>query len=258
MKKNTARLKQNIRRLRQEIHEFSEAFLSLKPSPEKWSKKEILGHLVDSGRYNLMRFNEMLIVQEPYEIIPYPQVELVKINNYQNKSLSEIIILFESLNLQIIQVIDNMTESDLRKKIIVNDEVQTIEFWINDYTDHMEHHFSQIFSKTDTERIPLDYHITKNKAIELLSKIPSEFVKVLEFGDLEIEYYQPDKIDKQTPHTRDEIYIVTSGKGNFIRKDDKYAVQEGDILFVKAYEEHRFVDFSDDFATWVVFYGMER
>jgi len=258
MKNNTARLKQNIRRLRNEIHEFPEAYLSLKPSPEKWSKKEILGHLIDSAMYNLMRFNEMLIVKEPYKIIPYQQVALVNLNNYQEKALSEIVILFESLNQQIIQVIDRMSESDLQKKIIIYDELQTIEFWVNDYTDHMEHHFKQIFSDTDGQNVPLNYHITPTKAIDLLSKVPTEFVHVLEFGDLEIEYYQPDKIDKQTPHTRDEIYIVASGQGKFVRENETYSVKEGDVLFVKAHEVHRFVDFSEDFATWVVFYGLAR
>ena len=205
-----------------------------------------------------MRFNEILISDTLYEIEPYNQDALVEINRYQEKTLSDLVILWESLNKQIIQVLEKLSFADLQKKLLLKGKEITLQFWVEDYIHHMEHHFKQIFSDTDSNGVPINYHITQEKAIELLSKAPTEFVKVLEFGDLEIEYYQPDKIDKQTPHTRDEIYIVASGKGNFIREKDKYQVKEGDVLFVKAHEEHRFVDFSADFATWVVFYGMER
>ena len=70
-----------------------------------------------------------------------------------------------------------------------------------------------------------------------------------------VEYYKPDRIDKQQPHERDEVYIITTGTGTFDYAGEKLAVKPGDLLFVPAGIEHRFESFTDDFATWVLFYG---
>jgi hypothetical protein len=63
--------------------------------------------------------------------------------------------------------------------------------------------------------------------------------------------------DKQHPHTRDEIYVIASGTGRFQREATEFSFGPGDVLFVAAGEEHRFVEFTDDFAAWVFFYGPE-
>jgi mannose-6-phosphate isomerase-like protein (cupin superfamily) len=74
-------------------------------------------------------------------------------------------------------------------------------------------------------------------------------------GDLEIRLYAPKGQDPQTPHGRDELYIVAAGHGNFRVGDRVDAFVPGALLYVAAHETHRFEDFSDDFAVWVVFYG---
>jgi mannose-6-phosphate isomerase-like protein (cupin superfamily) len=74
-------------------------------------------------------------------------------------------------------------------------------------------------------------------------------------GDVEIRLYVPKRHDPQTPHDRDELYIVASGSGTFRVGDQALAFEPGALLYVGAHEVHRFEDFSDDFATWVVFYG---
>ena len=61
----------------------SEADLSFKSKPSKWAKKEILGHLIDSGIYNLQRFTEIQCIEKPYRIQSYAHNELVKANRYQ-------------------------------------------------------------------------------------------------------------------------------------------------------------------------------
>ena len=77
-------------------------------------------------------------------------------------------------------------------------------------------------------------------------------------GDLEIRLYAPKGRDPQTPHDRDELYIVAAGNGRF-RIDDRVApCRTGDLLFAAAHALHRFEDFSDDFAAWVVFYGPQK
>ena len=80
---------------------------------------------------------------------------------------------------------------------------------------------------------------------------------LLTHGSLELRYYAPRGVDPQSPHARDEVYVVASGRGWFVRGGERVPFETGDVLFVAAGDEHRFEEFSDDFATWVVFYGPE-
>ena len=101
----------------------------------------------------------------------------------------------------------------------------------------------------------IETELTPIRAFEELKKSDAEFVKLFEHGSLEVEYYKPDNVDKQQPHDRDEIYVVISGSGFFVNGKEKHPFQSGQVLFVPAGAVHKFVDFSDDFATWVFFYG---
>ena len=78
---------------------------------------------------------------------------------------------------------------------------------------------------------------------------------MLRHGSMELRWYAPPGQDPQTPHDKDEVYVVVSGSGWFRRGDERVAFKPGDALFVAAHVQHRFEDFSDDFATWVIFYG---
>ena len=75
---------------------------------------------------------------------------------------------------------------------------------------------------------------------------------------IEIRYYAPRGEDRQVPHDRDEFYFVISGRGAFLRAGERVPFAPGDMIFAAAGEEHRFVDFSADFATWVLFYGPRK
>ena len=72
---------------------------------------------------------------------------------------------------------------------------------------------------------------------------------------MSVEIYKPRKTDWQTPHLQDELYVIISGSGQFMNGSDQTPFSPGDILFVQAGVEHRFENFTDDFATWVIFYG---
>jgi mannose-6-phosphate isomerase-like protein (cupin superfamily) len=80
---------------------------------------------------------------------------------------------------------------------------------------------------------------------------------VFEHGTLQVKMYKPDQADRQTPHTRDELYVIASGSGWFVNGKDRHPFQTGDVLFVPAGVAHRFEEFTDDFCTWVMFYGPE-
>ena len=78
---------------------------------------------------------------------------------------------------------------------------------------------------------------------------------LLNHGTLELGYYKPDGVDPQDPHDRDEVYVVQSGSGYFVVENERQPCETGDALFVPAFVMHRFEDFTDDFAAWVIFYG---
>jgi mannose-6-phosphate isomerase-like protein (cupin superfamily) len=76
------------------------------------------------------------------------------------------------------------------------------------------------------------------------------FTAVLERGSLTVEIYAPRGSDPQKPHTRDEVYVVVLGNGEFINGPGRES-------FGPAGVERRFVNFSDDLIVWVIFYGPE-
>ena len=82
-------------------------------------------------------------------------------------------------------------------------------------------------------------------------------VPIFAHGSLVVELYSPSGSDPQKPHTRDEVYFVTRGKGLFFDGEQRHSVEAGSFLFVPAGHVHRFEDFSSDFVVWVVFYGPE-
>ena len=101
------------------------------------------------------------------------------------------------------------------------------------------------------------FKISKASALQKLTESNFEFEQVLQHGTLEIEFYKPIEIDKQQPHHKDEIYIIASGNSKFYHEGEITEVGTGDCLFVAAYNEHRFFNFSNDFAVWAIFYGPE-
>jgi mannose-6-phosphate isomerase-like protein (cupin superfamily) len=99
------------------------------------------------------------------------------------------------------------------------------------------------------------------KALSGLDQLPGHdgqrSIELFRHGTLTVKLYAPRGNDHQTPHSRDEIYVIASGSGRFLRGTKEISFGVGDVLFVAAGEEHRFIEFADDFATWVFFYGPE-
>ena len=83
------------------------------------------------------------------------------------------------------------------------------------------------------------------------------FTKVMGHGSMSVEIYRPVKNDPQTPHKQDELYVIISGTGDFLNDGKRVSFNPGDVLFVPAGIEHRFENFTDDFSTWVIFYGVD-
>ena len=127
------------------LSQASEQELNTNPSPYKWSKKEILGHLIDSGIHNLQRFTEIQYESKPYIIRSYKQNELVYANKYQNADSKELIRFWWSLNKRILFIIQMQTEKTLYYQIeLEKGNLSDLGFLIKDYVNHLEHHLNQI------------------------------------------------------------------------------------------------------------------
>jgi len=98
-------------------------------------------------------------------------------------------------------------------------------------------------------------------AAAALAQLPraggKRYAVLFRHGSLQLQIFAPRGRDTQRPHTRDEIYVVLKGAGTYVNGDRRMAFKPGDCLFAAAGEEHRFEDFTEDFATWVFFYGPE-
>ncbi len=141
------RLAAYIDQLAQRYRSFSEDELNGKSAPGKWSRKEILGHLIDSAINNLKRFTEIQFSQQPYFIQSYNQDELVNVNSYNQLPIEHLIHLWKSLNQQIVYVVENIPADKLNYKVdpqYANHEMKTLGWIICDYVAHMEHHMNQL------------------------------------------------------------------------------------------------------------------
>ncbi|MGG9963487.1 DinB family protein [Ferruginibacter sp. SUN106] len=128
-----------------EFLNFTEAELALKPAADKWSKKEIIGHLIDSAQNNIRRF---IVTQ--YETTPhivYAQDNWVSIQNYKEYNSKDLITLWSLLNRHIVVILKNMPVANYQLQCNTGKEqeqLHTIEFLAKDYITHHLHHLKQI------------------------------------------------------------------------------------------------------------------
>ena len=143
------KLENHIEAFPKQIKKLSTEILLRRPAVGKWSKKEILGHLIDSALNNLKRFTDIQHSSLPYQVVKYQQVELVIVNDYQNLPFDHLLTLWQSLNRQIVYVVRNIENEKLNYPVdpqYEEAELKNLSWIIVDYVAHMEHHFKQIFS----------------------------------------------------------------------------------------------------------------
>ena len=81
------------------------------------------------------------------------------------------------------------------------------------------------------------------------------FFYPLRHGSMRVGVYAPSGIDDQDPHEQDELYIVRRGTAEMVKGAERFAVKPDDLIFVEAGAAHRFEAMSEDFLTWVIFWG---
>ena len=80
------------------------------------------------------------------------------------------------------------------------------------------------------------------------------FTNAFSKGDFELEFFAPKGKDYQTPHEKDEFYIVVRGAADLLIENERFSCALGDALFVPAKTNHHFENMTDDFAAWVIFF----
>lgn len=124
---------------------LDEAVVSHRPAPGKWSKKEIIGHLVDSAQNNLQRF-----VRGQYELLPkivYAQDEWVSLQGYQQYHTPDLVDLWVAINKHLCHVLKSLPADSFQKRVDTGKgtvAVHTLQFLAEDYLVHLRHHLKQI------------------------------------------------------------------------------------------------------------------
>lgn len=121
---------------------ISEENMSSKPAPNKWSKKEILGHLIDSATNNHQRFVRGQFEDKP--AIRYNQDKWNEFSFYQEMESAQIISFWAAYNQQLVEIIQRIPAENLVRQVKIGDELLTLAFLINDYVEHLEHHLKQV------------------------------------------------------------------------------------------------------------------
>ena len=140
--KAISRLTYIIEKVPSILAEIGEENMSLKPLPNKWSKKEIIGHLIDSATNNHQRF-----VRRQFETLPEIRYEQDKWNEYgfyQQIDSKQIISFWTIYNKQLIEIIKRIPTENLKRQIKVGENLLTLDFLIADYVEHLEHHLRQV------------------------------------------------------------------------------------------------------------------
>jgi DinB family protein len=136
-------LQQIVIEYSEKLKSVSEDEYSFKPAPNKWSRKEILGHLVDSAQNNIRRF-----VVAQYEDLPkivYKQDHWVAMAGYQDYDAKELIELWRLLNNHASTILSLINKETAQRKCDTNDAAShTIEWLAADYIKHLLHHLHQV------------------------------------------------------------------------------------------------------------------
>ena len=141
MKKITEELEFILEKYKPLFKTISDDQWPIKPLPNKWSKKEELGHLIDSAQSNIRRFIVGQYEELPY--IVYAQDKWVAISNYQNYPVADLIDLWYLINKHICIVLKNTSEENAAN-LVRTQEIHSIEWLAADYNKHLLHHLHHI------------------------------------------------------------------------------------------------------------------
>ena len=228
-------------------------------APGKFSIAEVLSHVIDTERiftYRALRFAR----NDKTNLPGFEQDDYAPISGADHRSKASIETEYLTVRNSTIELFRTFDEDALSRIGIANSHEMSVRAIPYVLVGHELHHIQTIKDRylkgVVAEYSDLPWRFSMVRAVKELEKQlnRSPFVQLMNEQEFTVEWYAPQGVDSQTPHLEDELYIVASGSGTFENGGQSVHFSTGDILFVPAGQEHRFVNFSDDFATWVVFF----
>ena len=144
------RLRFAVRTLPSVLSRFSEAESEQRPAPERWTRKEVVGHLIDSASNNHQRFVRGQLTSGQ-DFPGYEQEQWVRIQGYQSARWSDLIDLWRAYNTHLLHVAEGMTEEGRRATCRVGGGAEvTLEALFVDYVDHLEHHLRKMLGRWES------------------------------------------------------------------------------------------------------------
>jgi hypothetical protein len=141
MERTISQLEQIVLTYTPLLNNLEEQEVMYKSSPEKWSKKELIGHLIDSAQNNIRRMVVAQYEEKPHII--YAQDTWVQAAGYQNYPLFELIKIWELLNKHMIRVLKNIPAS-MHEREVSTGSLHSIQWLAADYNKHLFHHLHQV------------------------------------------------------------------------------------------------------------------
>jgi hypothetical protein len=141
MEKSIQQLQSIIASYAQQLNGLSEERWRHKSNPSKWSRKEVLGHLIDSAQTNIRRF--IVAQYEDKPKIIYAQDNWVAAANYQNYMTYDLVDLWVLLNKHICIVLENVP-GGAEERLCESEDVHSIKWLAEDYNKHLLHHLHQV------------------------------------------------------------------------------------------------------------------
>lgn len=125
------------------LHAINEPDFSHQPSERQWSKKQILGHLIDSATNNHQRFVRIQFEEVP--VIAYDQNQWNRYGHYSSMDSGALIHFWKNYNQHLSSLLKQIPEEKYERVCITGQNKKvTLLFLINDYVEHLEHHLKQI------------------------------------------------------------------------------------------------------------------
>ena len=151
MQATAQHLRQTLDHVLPFLRHITDEEASIKPLPHKWSKKEILGHLIDSACNNQQKF--VRIMAQPHlDFVGYAQDFWVSEQHYNQASWQDVVSLWYAYNQHIAHIIEFVNPDFLQNTITINGiGLFKLEFIMQDYAEHLKHHLKAILPEIGLE-----------------------------------------------------------------------------------------------------------